>query len=382
MLQKNILAEPTELSSQGFSFPVPALLAFVATIFATQILGMAFYFSAENVSTFWPSSGLVIAALLLTKLRCWPVIMATLISIQVALEMTIYERSFAYAMAFLLPICTETLLAAGTIRLLLKTSLHIWDNWHFSYFVIVAVFGATLVGSLVGATVVKSFFPIVSYWQVWQVWWFADALGVLITAPPILAWFEYQKDRPDRYRRIKERRIEIGIWGLGLIGAAIVLFSAEVGGRTSIIEYPYVVIPFLVWAAVRFDQRIVATGLLITSCVLVGMTVTGVGPFIVIGLSSKETVLALQAFFSVTVLTVIILSNQVELKNKNEEALRESEGRFKDIANASADWFWEMGPDLRFTYLSERFFEITGFRPEKKIDAPRTRYDDPTDQEA
>jgi PAS domain S-box-containing protein len=64
------------------------------------------------------------------------------------------------------------------------------------------------------------------------------------------------------------------------------------------------------------------------------------------------------------------------------EALRESEARFKDFANASADWFWEMGPDLRFTYHSERYFEITGFRPEEKIGTDRTRYVDPKDREA
>jgi PAS domain S-box-containing protein len=42
-----------------------------------------------------------------------------------------------------------------------------------------------------------------------------------------------------------------------------------------------------------------------------------------------------------------------ELK-RTEEALRQSEQRFRDFASSSSDWFWEMGPDLRFTYLSEQ----------------------------
>jgi len=41
-------------------------------------------------------------------------------------------------------------------------------------------------------------------------------------------------------------------------------------------------------------------------------------------------------------------------------ALKESEERFRDLAETASDWFWEMGSDLRFTYLSERFKEITG----------------------
>ena len=38
--------------------------------------------------------------------------------------------------------------------------------------------------------------------------------------------------------------------------------------------------------------------------------------------------------------------------------LRDSEKRFRDFANAASDWFWEMDADLRFTYFSDRAFEI------------------------
>ncbi|WP_085904537.1 ATP-binding protein [Kiloniella majae] len=34
-------------------------------------------------------------------------------------------------------------------------------------------------------------------------------------------------------------------------------------------------------------------------------------------------------------------------------ALKDSERRFRDIAGAATDWFWEMGPDLRFTFVSQ-----------------------------
>ena len=43
-----------------------------------------------------------------------------------------------------------------------------------------------------------------------------------------------------------------------------------------------------------------------------------------------------------------------------ESALIESEGRFKDFADTAADWFWEMGSDLRFTYLSKRVEIVVG----------------------
>jgi len=43
-----------------------------------------------------------------------------------------------------------------------------------------------------------------------------------------------------------------------------------------------------------------------------------------------------------------------------EEALRDSEERFRDFAETASDWFWEMDESLRFTYLSERSEEVMG----------------------
>ncbi len=42
------------------------------------------------------------------------------------------------------------------------------------------------------------------------------------------------------------------------------------------------------------------------------------------------------------------------------DALKTSEQRFRDVIESASDWIWEIGPDLRLTYLSERFEEITG----------------------
>ncbi len=65
-----------------------------------------------------------------------------------------------------------------------------------------------------------------------------------------------------------------------------------------------------------------------------------------------------------------------------ERALRESEIRFRDVAESSSDWFWELDSDLRFTYLSERYQEIAGMRPERVLgktvaEIVHARFDDP-----
>jgi PAS domain S-box-containing protein len=47
-----------------------------------------------------------------------------------------------------------------------------------------------------------------------------------------------------------------------------------------------------------------------------------------------------------------------------EEALRESERKFRDYAETTSDWFWEIGPDYKFTLLTENAF---GSNPADRI---------------
>ncbi len=49
-----------------------------------------------------------------------------------------------------------------------------------------------------------------------------------------------------------------------------------------------------------------------------------------------------------------------ERRQQVAEKLEETENRFRDYADTAADWFWEMGLDLKFTYFSERIEEVIG----------------------
>lgn len=53
--------------------------------------------------------------------------------------------------------------------------------------------------------------------------------------------------------------------------------------------------------------------------------------------------------------------------HRREEMLRESRQRFRDIAAAASDWFWESDAKLAFTYVSERLLLITDRRADGLI---------------
>ena len=49
-----------------------------------------------------------------------------------------------------------------------------------------------------------------------------------------------------------------------------------------------------------------------------------------------------------------------DLARSHGDAISSREQRFSDFAESSSDWFWEMDDQLRFSYFSERFTEVTG----------------------
>src|SRR4029077_14471003 len=43
-------------------------------------------------------------------------------------------------------------------------------------------------------------------------------------------------------------------------------------------------------------------------------------------------------------------------RKRAEEALRDSEAKFRDYAETASDWFWEIAPDYKFTLLTDNAF--------------------------
>lgn len=76
------------------------------------------------------------------------------------------------------------------------------------------------------------------------------------------------------------------------------------------------------------------------------------------------------ALFAIWVTAFIV---DISLKRASR-ALEKSEQRFSDIARSTSDWFWEMDSDLRFSYFSERLFDVTGIRTEDMIGTRRTSH--------
>ena len=70
-----------------------------------------------------------------------------------------------------------------------------------------------------------------------------------------------------------------------------------------------------------------------------------------------------------TVATLNTLLDRVSEAHRSD--VREREQRLQDFADASSDWFWEMDANLRFSYFSDRFTEVSGVSQEELLGRSR-----------
>jgi PAS domain S-box-containing protein len=55
-------------------------------------------------------------------------------------------------------------------------------------------------------------------------------------------------------------------------------------------------------------------------------------------------------------LEIVATGIDVTERKRADDALPESEAKFRDYAETASDWFWEIGPDYKFTLLTENAF--------------------------
>ncbi|MCL6416675.1 PAS domain S-box protein [Aestuariirhabdus sp. Z084] len=64
------------------------------------------------------------------------------------------------------------------------------------------------------------------------------------------------------------------------------------------------------------------------------------------------------------------VTDQIQL----EKELQRSIERFRNITESTSDWIWEVDENLRFTYLSSRFYEVMGYQPEDILGKTRQEF--------
>ncbi|MFF3539426.1 MASE1 domain-containing protein [Streptomyces sp. NPDC002466] len=284
---------------------VLTVLGVAACYFATARLGLLQQLVHGQVTPLWPPTGIAMAALLVFGVRIWPGIALGALVVNGTIDPSPLSVLLITAGNTLAPLCS----------LLLLTRVGFHKDLDRLRDALALVFLGALAGTLISASagsaalVLSGALPAAEFWPTWLVWWTGDAMGVMVVTPFLLA------ARRARWPRgvAPARWIEAAV----LVAATLAATLLATDTAPSLL---FLVFPFLIWAAFRFERAGAACCALGVSTFAILAAGRMTGPFADYGLAADMIVL--QAFNGVIALTALLLGAAVTERNRTHHEIR------------------------------------------------------------
>jgi PAS domain S-box-containing protein len=322
------------------------LLGISSAYVAAAKVGLDLPVAHGVITPVWAPSGIALASLLLFGRRYWPA---------VALGALIANATSGADPVVAAGIAVGNTLEAVTGAYLLGRVGFRASLDRVRYVLQLVVFGtalATLVSATNGVTVlVLSGNAPATLASDWLLWWFGDAVGILLVAPLLLVAFS-ERSWPSKARALE---------ALVLLGC-LVTVSAFVflGGAW---HYPYLIFPLLLWAALRFHQLGAATSSFLVGAIATWGTVAGTVPFG--GNGSTERVQVIQALVSVLTIALLIVGATLAEREAANEKLRQTAAQLSEAQALTHNR--QLGVEIAADEVvwSDELYRIWGIAPDE-----------------
>src|SRR5262245_37996914 len=287
-----------------------ALLVAVAYYLGAKV-GFAFTFQPHPISTLWLPNSLLLAALLLSPVSSWWVLLAAALPAHLAAELQSGVPP-AMVLGWFASNSTEALIGAVCIRRFCAVPLRFDSFRDVGAFLIFGTFLAPLLSSFLDAALVTTIgWGEGDYWQLVQLRFLSNVLAALIVVPFVMTWasggIAAVRSAPRR------RGAEAGALCLCLLAVGVAIFDQEAGPST-VPALLYAPLPFLLWAAVRFGPRGTSTAILGLVLLAIWGATHGQGPFVTS--SPEENARSVQFFLIAVSVPVLLLAAALEERRK------------------------------------------------------------------
>jgi PAS domain S-box-containing protein len=351
--------------------PLIGLNLFLAIVyFAAAELGLSLASLHSNVTPVWPPAGIAIASLLIFGRQLWP---GVFLGALAANWLTNIHSATALGIAI-----GNTLLPLVAYWLLLRVV-----RWQRSLdsisevmsFVVCAAVVAPLVSATIGSLSLclggaaewSRFTPL------WLTWWMGDGFGALIVGSLLLSW-----SKPGK---LNSRDLpEIASLFVLLLTVVLIVFGGWFPGPVKTYPLAYLCLPCLLWAALRFDQRIVTAAIVVMAALAVWGASQDYGPFV--RPNPSVFLLLLISFVGTTSLMTLVVG-AVTNERRRAESDKDKLGselvihrrRIEDIVAHVPGVVWEAWgrPDAanqRIDFVSTHVEKMLGYTSDEWLSTP------------
>ena len=348
------MSNPRSTLSAVSTDPVSSLQLFVVVCFVAMFsylaasIGGVLVMRPEMMWPVWPGCAFLVAVLLLTRHKHWPVLLIAglagfgLYDLQEALPIRgILILLVADSIEILVAALGISYMFGGAPRLRSVKALA-----KYSLF-------AVILAPVSVASIATSAFEQDSWW----VGFFTESLALLTLTPAILSWVDIALTRP---RKPGLHHLEVLSTFLGLGIVSYFTFVVSGSGRPALL---YSLVPLLLWATVRLGIAGASTSMVLVGFVAIWGSVHRLGPFT--GNTPLHDVLSLQLFLLVAGTSFMLLAVVVEDHKAAEQALAESEERLRLAAKVGRMFAYSWNAATDVVERSGDSADILGVNPDE-----------------
>lgn len=324
---------------------------------------LAFKFSADPAtkvpSPFWFPNSILLCALLRARPRYWWLILLITVPIRLT-DNVIPPHPIWYRLGAIAISAVQALAGAWAFRWIApqRNRFGSWREW--------LALGAVLVIAAAAALLMAGLRLALGqdYWLSFQLGFAGDALAMLVVTPALLTWL-FWKGPPFPSVSIWSA-IEASVLLVALLAANYLVFVST----GPLVLFPesrfFLPIPLLYWAALRFGMAGASIGVLIVTSFAVhsqslsqtiGILQQTLAGDTRVG-NTSTAILARFLFFRTV--PVYVAAALVERRQRAELSLRESEERFRSMANTAPVLIWMSGTDKLCDFFNQVWLDFTG----------------------